>query len=56
MNEIDLRRDPVFQQALKDYVERNGRLEIEITPVVSHYTTILRMDPQNGPSVGKQAP
>ena len=33
--------------ALRDYVDRNGALEIEITPVCAHYKQILRMEPQS---------
>lgn len=34
--------------ALRAYVDRNGPLEIEVTPLMAHYKQILRMEPTNG--------
>lgn len=31
--------------ALRAYVDRNGPLEIEVTPVMAHYKQVLRMEP-----------
>lgn len=31
--------------ALRAYVDRNGPLEIEITPIMAHYKHVLRMEP-----------
>jgi hypothetical protein len=35
------------QIALREYVERNGRLEVEMTaPLMADFKTVLRMDPK----------
>jgi hypothetical protein len=35
--------------ALRAYVDRNGPLEIEITPLMAHYKQVLRMEPSPNP-------
>jgi hypothetical protein len=35
--------------ALRAYVDRNGPLEIEVTPLMAHYKQILRMEPTPKP-------